>query len=93
MSEFAVFSLTVTKLKCYYLGNIYRITIVLIDYAGDEAMREFYCISCRSLHKVDIPNHSIRILSTGYHIVGEQRYQICICNSSKLPKAMPAVAE
>ncbi|WP_379154391.1 hypothetical protein [Paenibacillus sp. sgz5001063] len=56
-------------------------------------MREFYCISCRSLHKVDTPNHTVRILSTGYHIVGEQRYQICICNSSKLPKALPAVAE
>lgn len=80
-------------MKCYYLGNISRFTIVLIDYAGDEAMREYYCISCRSLHKVDTHNHSVRILSTGYHIVGEQRYQICICNSSKLPKTLPTVAD
>lgn len=53
-------------------------------------MREFYCISCRSLHKVDIRNHNLRILSTGYHIVGEQRYQICICDLSKMHVASPA---
>lgn len=56
-------------------------------------MREFYCISCCSLHKVDTRSSNVRILSTGYHIVGEQRYQICICNPSKLPIALPAVAE
>ncbi|WP_151733171.1 hypothetical protein [Paenibacillus tengchongensis] len=53
-------------------------------------MREYYCITCRSLHQVDIhKNHAVRILSTGYHIVGEQRYQICICNARKLPAAVP----
>lgn len=57
-------------------------------------MREFYCISCRSLHKVDVQtNRSVRILSTGYHIVGEQRYQICICNQTELHTSFPAVAE
>lgn len=44
-------------------------------------MREFYCIRCRNLHTADSRMDSLRILSTGYHIVGEQRYQICICNS------------
>ncbi len=57
-------------------------------------MREFYCISCRSLHKVDVRNnHTVRILSTGYHIVGEQRYQICICDPNKLHLSLPVVAE
>lgn len=57
-------------------------------------MREFYCITCRSLHKVDVDrNKSVRILSTGFHIVGEQRYQICICDFSKLHTTLPAVAE
>lgn len=55
-------------------------------------MSEFYCISCRSLHKVDVRNnHTVRVLSTGYHIVGEQRYQICICNI-KQPQHGPAVS-
>lgn len=56
-------------------------------------MREYYCISCRSLHKVDARNHTLRILSTGYHIVGEERYQICICDGIKLQLAKPAVTE
>ncbi|MFD2875305.1 hypothetical protein ACFTAO_03955 [Paenibacillus rhizoplanae] len=56
-------------------------------------LREYYCISCRSLHKVVGLNHTLRILSTGYHIVGEQRYQICICNETKLEQALPAVTE
>jgi len=45
-------------------------------------LREFYCIRCRNLHRVDMRNHLLRILSTGYHIVSEQRYQICICDPS-----------
>jgi len=45
-------------------------------------LREFYCIRCRSLHKVELNNHSLRVLSTAYHIVGEQRYPICICDAS-----------
>lgn len=57
-------------------------------------MREFYCISCRILHKVDVQkNRSVRILSTGYHIVGEQRYQICICNLTELHTSFPAAVE
>lgn len=57
-------------------------------------MREFYCITCRSLHKVDVNlNQDVRILSTGYHIVGEQRYQICICELSKLHNSFPAASE
>ncbi len=55
-------------------------------------MRECYCITCRILHKVDVRNdHTVRVLSTGYHIVGEQRYQICICNI-KQPHPGPAVS-
>lgn len=50
-------------------------------------MREYYCIRCRTLHKVDLRNHFLRILSTGYHIVGEHRYQICICDPSYLIKS------
>ncbi|MDQ0193947.1 hypothetical protein J2T20_002315 [Paenibacillus wynnii] len=49
-----------------------------------KTLREFYCIRCHNLHKVDIKNHFLRILSTGYHIVSEQRYQTCICNPSGL---------
>lgn len=56
-------------------------------------MREYYCISCRSLHKVEARNHTLRILSTGYHIVGGERYQICICNRANLQPALPAVTE
>lgn len=52
-------------------------------------MREFYCISCRTLHKVDAGHHSLRVLSTGYHIVGEQRYQICICDLAQPQFAIP----
>lgn len=57
-------------------------------------MREFYCITCRNLHWVDVrSNHDVRILSTGYHIVGEQRYQTCICELSKLHAPSPETAE
>ena len=49
-----------------------------------RTLREFYCIRCRNLHIVDTRNQFIRILSTGYHIVRDQRYQICICEPSIL---------
>jgi hypothetical protein len=56
-------------------------------------MREFYCISCRSLHKVDVRNNdTVRILSTGYHIVGAQRYQICICDFKRAQSSISAVS-
>lgn len=58
-------------------------------YAGDETMKDYYCILCRCLHRIDTDNPAIRILSTGYHIVGEQRYQICICN---IPQGSSAAA-